>query len=420
MPTPVSALIHAATMVTAGVFLIIRFSPLLEYDTTSLVAITIVGAMTAFFAATVGLVQNDIKKVIAYSTCSQLGYMLFACGISNYSTGLFHLMNHAFFKALLFLSAGCVIHAMVDEQDMRKLGGLIKSLPFTYSLMLIGSLSLMGFPFLTGFYSKDAILELAYASYTTHGTFAHWLGTISAFFTAFYSTRLIYLTFVSNTNAPQHAFKSSHENPLQMSIPLVILALGSIFWGYIFRDAFIGVGSDFFGSSIFVSPQNLNLLEAEFIEPILKWTPVLLSFAGAGSAFLLYQLSPSIIYGIKTSYLGKLVYTFLNNKWHFDSIYNYYIIKPTFKWGHDVSYKILDRGIIEIMGPTGVSALINKLTKWLSSLQSGLVYNYAFILFLGTTIFLFVLNNLDFCLAYGDLISILIVTYLLSIVEREW
>jgi NADH-ubiquinone oxidoreductase chain 5 len=173
LPTPVSALIHAATMVTAGIFLIIRFSPLLEFTGTSLVVITIFGASTAFFAATVGLVQNDIKKVIAYSTCSQLGYMLFACGISNYSTGLFHLMNHAFFKALLFLSAGSIIHAIADEQDMRRYGGLIKSLPFSYTMVLIGSLSLMGFPFMTGFYSKDAILELAYGSYSTHGTFAH-------------------------------------------------------------------------------------------------------------------------------------------------------------------------------------------------------------------------------------------------------
>ena len=406
-PTPVSALIHAATMVTAGVFLIIRFSPLLEYSSTSLVAITIVGALTAFFAATVGLVQNDIKKVIAYSTCSQLGYMLFACGISNYSTGLFHLMNHAFFKALLFLSAGCVIHAMVDEQDMRRLGGLIRSLPFTYSLMLIGSLSLMGFPFLTGFYSKDAILELAYASYTTHGTFAHWLGTISAFFTAFYSIRLLYLTFISTPNGPQYAFKGSHENPAAMSVPLVILGFGSIFWGYIFRDAFIGVGSDFFGSSIFVSSSNLNLLEAEFIEPILKWTPVLLSFAGAGSAFILYQFIPSFIYNLKTSYFGKLIYTFLSNKWHFDSIYNYYIVKPTFKWGHDVSYKILDRGIIEILGPRGVTVVVSKLTKWISSLQSGFVYNYAFTIFLGTTVFLIVLTNLEFCLLQNDLLAIL-------------
>ena len=417
-PTPVSALIHAATMVTAGIFLIIRFSPLIEYNPTTLVAITVIGAMTAFFAATVGLVQNDIKKVIAYSTCSQLGYMLFACGISNYNVALFHLMNHAFFKALLFLSAGCVIHAMVDEQDMRKLGGLIKSLPFTYSMMLIGSLSLMGFPFLTGFYSKDAILELAYASYTTHGTFAHWLGTISAFFTAFYSTRLIYLTFLSNTNAPQYAFKSSHENPSQMSIPLVILAFGSIYIGYIFRDAFIGVGSDFFQNSIFVNPQNLNLLEAEFIAPITKWTPVLLSFTGAASAMILYHFAPNIIYYIKTSIFGKTIYTFLNNKWHFDSIYNYYIVKPLFKWGHDVSYKILDRGIIEVFGPNGVQLLVKQSTKWLSSLQSGFVYNYAFTIFLGTTTFLIFIANLHFSLLQIEvLITILSFSVLLAIIQ---
>ena len=187
--------------------------------------------MTAFFAATVGLVQNDIKKVIAYSTCSQLGYMVFACGISNYATGLFHLANHAFFKALLFLSAGCVIHAMADEQDMRKLGGLIKAIPYTYSLMLIGSLSLMGFPFLTGFYSKDAILELAYASYTCHGTFAHWLGTISAGFTAFYSIRLLMLTFISPANGPQSTLEKAHESPWQMSLPTISF----IFWCYLCR-----------------------------------------------------------------------------------------------------------------------------------------------------------------------------------------
>lgn len=392
-PTPVSALIHAATMVTAGIFLIIRFSPLVEYNSTTLVAITIVGALTAFFAATVGLVQNDIKKVIAYSTCSQLGYMLFACGISNYNVALFHLMNHAFFKALLFLSAGCVIHAMVDEQDLRKLGALIKSLPYTYSMMLIGSLSLMGFPFLTGFYSKDAILELAYASYTTHGTFAHWLGTISAFFTAFYSTRLIYLTFLSDSNSPQNNFKSSHENPPQMSLPLLILAFASIFMGYLFRDAFIGVGSDFFQNSIFVNPINLNLLEAEFIKPITKWTPVLLSFLGAGSAVILYHLTPNLIYGLKTSIVGKTIYTFLNNKWHFDSIYNHYIVRPLFKWGHNVTYKLLDRGVIEVFGPEGIKTAVGSLSTWLSSLQTGLVYNYAFTLLIGTTLYIMLLEN---------------------------
>lgn len=386
LPTPVSALIHAATMVTAGIFLIIRFSPLLEFTGTSLVVITIFGASTAFFAATVGLVQNDIKKVIAYSTCSQLGYMLFACGISNYSTGLFHLMNHAFFKALLFLSAGSIIHAIADEQDMRRYGGLIKSLPFSYTMVLIGSLSLMGFPFMTGFYSKDAILELAYGSYSTHGTFAHWLGTISAFLTAFYSVRLIYLTFITDTNSTQSHLVGSHENPGQMSIPLVILAVGAIFVGYFFRDAFIGLGSDFFGNSIYVNPSNINSAEAEFISPLIKWAPVLISFLGAGSAFVLYHFLPDWILNLKLTF--RSLYIFLNNKWHFDSIYNNFIIKPIIYFGHNVSYKIIDRGLIEYIGPTGILSVIKSISVRLSSLQAGYVYNYALTMFLGCTVFL--------------------------------
>lgn len=349
--------------------------------------------MTAFFAATVGLVQNDIKKVIAYSTCSQLGYMLFACGISNYSTGLFHLMNHAFFKALLFLSAGSIIHAIADEQDMRRYGGLIRSLPFSYSMILIGSLSLMGFPFMTGFYSKDAILELAYASYSTHATFAHWLGTISAFFTAFYSIRLIYLTFITNPNTTQHDFIKSHENPAQMSIPLVILAFGAIFVGYIFRDAFIGLGTDFFGNSIYVNPENINMCEAEFISPLTKWTPVLISFLGAGSAIFLYHFTPHWILNFKLTF--RSLYIFLNNKWHFDSIYNHFIVKPIIFWGHNVSYKVLDRGLIEYVGPTGILAIIKNLSVRISSLQAGYVYNYALTMFLGCTIFLILINNIN-------------------------
>jgi len=212
-PTPVSALIHAATMVTAGVFLLIRSSPLLEHTPFVLNIIIIVGAITALFAATVGLVQNDIKRVIAYSTCSQLGYMVFACGVSNYTVSLFHLMNHAFFKALLFLSAGSVIHALADDQDMRKYGGLIKTIPLTYSLMLIGSLSLMGFPFLTGFYSKDAILELIFAHYTLTGSFAYFLGAFSALCTSFYSIRLLYLTFLNSPNSSLKNLENSHESP---------------------------------------------------------------------------------------------------------------------------------------------------------------------------------------------------------------
>ena len=232
-PTPVSALIHAATMVTAGVFMIARCSPLFEYSPTALIVITFAGAMTSFLAATTGILQNDLKRVIAYSTCSQLGYMIFACGISNYSVSVFHLMNHAFFKALLFLSAGSVIHAMSDEQDMRKMGGLASSFPLTYAMMLIGSLSLIGFPFLTGFYSKDVILELAYTKYTISGNFAFWLGSVSVLFTSYYSFRLLFLTFLVPTNSFGRDRLRCHDAPIPMAIPLILLALGSLFVGYL-------------------------------------------------------------------------------------------------------------------------------------------------------------------------------------------
>jgi NADH-ubiquinone oxidoreductase chain 5 len=244
-PTPVSALIHAATMVTAGVFLIARCSLIFEYSSVAVGVVTVFGAMTAFFAATTALVQNDLKRVIAYSTCSQLGYMVFACGTSNYNVGIFHLANHAFFKALLFLTAGAIIHALADEQDMRKMGGLVKILPYSYSLIFIGSLSLAGFPFLTGFYSKDAILEMAYGSFSVTGHFAHWLGTAAAFLTAFYSMRLIYLTFLNKTNAFRVSIEGAHDMPKVMGYPLVPLIFGSIFVGYIFKDMIIGAGTLF-------------------------------------------------------------------------------------------------------------------------------------------------------------------------------
>lgn len=390
-PTPVSALIHAATMVTAGVFLIIRCSPLIEYSNDALAIITIIGACTAFFAATIGLVQNDIKKVIAYSTCSQLGYMVFACGLSNYSVGLFHLMNHAFFKALLFLSAGCVIHAMADQQDMRRLGGLVKSIPFTYSMMLIGSLSLMGFPFLTGFYSKDAILELAYGSYSCHATFAHWLGTISAFFTAFYSIRLLYLTFITDTNANKIAFKGSHESPASMSVPLLILSFGAIFVGYIGKDACIGVGSDFFANSIYVLPQHNYVFDAEFIPVHVKWTPVIFSLFALFLANYLYFNNKNVIFDIIYTNFGKSIYSFLNNKWHVDYILNHYIAIPALVFGHNVTYKIIDKGLIEFVGPAGIVSTLTSLSKTLSNFQSGFVYQYAFTIFLATTVILYII-----------------------------
>src|SRR5210317_258557 len=244
-PTPVSALIHAATMVTAGVFLIARTSPLFEYTPSILSLVTIVGACTAFFAATVGLLQNDLKRVIAYSTCSQLGYMVFACGLSNYSVGVFHLVNHAFFKALLFLGAGSIIHAVADEQDMRKMGGLKKLVPFTYSMMVIGSLALIGFPFLTGFYSKDVILEVAYGKYTLEGHFSYILGTVGAFLTAFYSTRLVYLTFLCRPNGYKSVICKAYDSSYQICISLFLLVIPSVLIGFYAKDMIIGFGSDF-------------------------------------------------------------------------------------------------------------------------------------------------------------------------------
>lgn len=405
MPTPVSALIHAATMVTAGVFLLIRSSPILEYAPKALFFITIVGTLTAFFAASVGLVQNDIKKVIAYSTCSQLGYMVIACGLSNYNVALFHLFLHGWFKALLFLGAGSVIHAMRDEQDMRKLGGLIKKIPFTYSMMLIGSLSLMGFPFLSGFYSKDAILELSYANFSFDGSFAHFLGSIAALFTAFYSFRLLYLTFITDTNASQDIFKNSHESPWQMTLPLFILSFGSIFFGFLFKDAIIGIGSSFFHSSIFVLPSSFHhlqdggggdqFIDAEFIDTFIKWIPVILSISGALFAFILYHFSFFSNFFVHSflslsffSSFFRSLFTFLTNKWHFDLVYNSFIARPLLFFGHSISYKLLDRGWFELFGPFGITKNLIFITKNLSSLQSGALYNYAFTIFVSTIFYL--------------------------------
>jgi len=244
-PTPVSALIHAATMVTAGVFLLCRMSPLLQYAPNVSFIIVIMGGMTAFLAATTGLLQNDLKRVIAYSTCSQLGYMVFAAGLSSYNVSMFHLSNHAFFKALLFLSAGSIIHALSDEQDMRQMGGLLKILPVTYVSILVGSMALMGFPFLTGFYSKDIILEVAYGSFTLEGRFAYTVGILAAFFTAYYSIRLIALTFLRPTNTVKVSVEHAHESALPMLMPLIILCFASIFVGFLGKDMFIGMGTDF-------------------------------------------------------------------------------------------------------------------------------------------------------------------------------
>ena len=387
-PTPVSALIHAATMVTAGVFLLARCSSIYEYTPYVLNFITILGASTAFFAATVGLVQNDLKRVIAYSTCSQLGYMVFACGLSNYSVGVFHLVNHAFFKALLFLGAGSVIHAVSDEQDMRKMGGLKKLVPFTYSMMVIGSLALIGFPFLTGFYSKDVILEAAYGKYSSSGHYSYLLGSCGAFLTAFYSTRLLYLTFLTSPNGYKSVICRAYDSSYAIIISLAILSIPSIFIGYLSRDMIIGLGSDFWGNSIFILPENMNLIDAEFIEYKFKILPVILSLSGASLSFFMYTFFNDLLFKIKTSYIGKNFYNFFNKKWFFDKVYNEYITQFFFKFSYSTSYKLIDRGIIEIFGPMGLTNVLSSNALILSRLQSGFLYHYTFLILITSTILL--------------------------------
>ena len=378
-PTPVSALIHAATMVTAGVFLLARCSFIYEYSSSILEFIAFMGAATAFFASSVGLVQNDLKRVIAYSTCSQLGYMVFSCGLSNYSAGIFHLANHAFFKALLFLGAGAIIHAVNDEQDMRKMGGLKNLVPFTYSVMTIGSLALIGFPFLAGFYSKDLILELAYGKFTSYSHFSYYLGTFGAFLTAFYSTRLVCLTFLVKPNGYKSVIGFSQETFSNISIALCCLAVPSMFVGFYTKDLVVGVGSDFFGPAIYNNPNNLHVFDAEFVEFFYKILPVTLSLLGAISSFLLYNFQSSLLFYIKTSFIGRKVYTFLNKKWFFDKIYNECFGQFFFKFGYSVSYKSIDRGVFEMIGPTGFSSTALKAAYQIHKSQTGSLYHYTLI-----------------------------------------
>ena len=375
-PTPVSALIHAATLVTAGVFLIARSSFLYELAPNGLQLVATLGACTAFFASSIGLLQNDLKRVIAYSTCSQLGYMVFACGLSDYSVGIFHLANHAVFKALLFLGAGMVIHAINDEQDMRKMGGLKKLVPFTYSVMVIASLALIGFPFLAGFYSKDVILELAYGKFSSLSHFSYYLGTFGAFLTAFYSTRLVCLTFLVKPNGVKPVISFAYETFSYMFVALFILAIPSIFIGFLTKDMIIGVGSDFFGISIYNNPKILHTFDGEFVEFFYKILPVALSLLGASISFVLYNFKSLILFNIKISFLGRKIYTFLNKKWFFDKLYNEIFSQFFFKIAYTISYKIIDRGAFEMIGPTGISSVISNTAHKFHRAQTNSLYHY--------------------------------------------
>tara|TARA_A100001388_G_C28766672_1_gene501159 strand:+ start:518 stop:2425 length:1908 start_codon:yes stop_codon:yes gene_type:complete len=381
-PTPVSALIHAATMVTAGVFLIVRCSPIFEYSQVALNLVTIIGLVTAIFAASVALVQNDIKKIVAYSTCSQLGYMFFAAGVGAYHVAMFHLFTHAFFKALLFLGAGSVIHAFKDEQDIRNMGGVRKQLPYTYMFMLIGTLALTGFPFLSGFYSKDAIIEFAYLKNSNLGNYAATIGIITAFLTSIYSWRLFFKTFHGSYNNKKIQINETHESPLVMLIPLFFLAIGAIFSGYFFKSTLIGHQSnEFWQTSIFFLTQiKHDTLPIWF----LLITPIIVTIAIPFS-FYFYVLNPKILENFKNT--NAPLYNFLLNKWYIDEFYEKVFVSPAKKIG-SFFWKKGDVGFIDKFGPDGISKLIKTISSKTGRLQTGFIYDYAFVMLLGLSILL--------------------------------
>jgi len=380
-PTPVSALIHAATMVTAGVFMVCRLSPMFEYAPTALAIVGVIGGTTAFFAASIGMAQNDIKRVVAYSTCSQLGYMFFAAGVSAYAAAMFHLFTHAFFKALLFLSSGSVIHAMGGEQDMRRMGGLWRKIPYTYAVMWIGSLSLCGIPLFAGYFSKDMILSAAWASGTAVGRYAFCLGTFTAFLTAFYSWRLLIMTFHGKPRADEETWHHVHESPWVMLIPLFILAAGAIAAGFLFEHWFVGEArGEFWKNSIFVLPQHDSVAHAEGVSAFIAYLPLVAAVSGIAMAYLCYALEPGIPGRLAMRF--RSLYLFLLNKWYFDELYDRLFVRTAFTLG-DGLWKGGDGRIIDGFGPDGIAAATRELAREASRLQTGYVYHYAFAMLIG-------------------------------------
>lgn len=385
-PTPVSALIHAATMVTAGVFMVSRMSPVFEYSDVALTVITVIGAATAIFAATVGCVQNDIKRIIAYSTCSQLGYMFFAIGVSAYQGAVFHLFTHAFFKALLFLGAGSVIHAMSDEQDIRKMGGIWKHIPLTYALMFIGSLALAGIPPFAGYWSKDTILEAAWGSHTLVGQSAYWVGVAAAFLTAFYSWRLLILTFHGKPRADEHVMAHVHESPAVMTVPLLVLSAGALFAGWVGYESFVGEGMEhFWAKAIFLASEHEAMHNAHHVPEIIALIPTIVAVSGIALSYALYMFAPSVPAKIAAQFQG--LYKFLLNKWYFDELYDRIFIKPALWLGYGM-WKGGDGALIDGVGPDGVAAATRDIAKRISALQSGFLYHYAFAMLIGVAGFI--------------------------------
>ena len=385
-PTPVSALIHAATMVTAGIFLVARCSPLFEMSQSILSFIIVVGASTAFFAATVALVQNDIKRIVAYSTCSQLGYMFVALGSGAYQIAIFHLFTHAFFKALLFLGSGSVIHAVSDEQDIRKMGGLYKLIPFTWMVMLIGTLGLTGAPLMSGYYSKDGIIEAAFVSQTEGHLYAFYLLVFSALLTSFYSWRLIFLTFNGKSNISTEIFSKIHESPRVMLFPLVILSILTIFSGIYFADYFMSHDYQFlWQSSIYLSENNHVIESIHYVPKWVKYSPLVMMILGFITASIFYLIYPNIPKFLSTQF--NFLYRFLLNKWYFDEIYELIFVKNISKFGNFLS-NFGDKRVIDGLGPDGISIRVMDIAKQISRIQTGYIYHYAFAMLIGLMIFI--------------------------------
>lgn len=386
-PTPVSALIHAATMVTAGVFLVARMSPLFELSPDALTVVTIIGAVTAFFAATVGLVQNDIKRVIAYSTCSQLGYMFVALGVGAYGAAIFHLFTHAFFKALLFLGAGSVIHAVDGEQDMRYMGGLRTHIPATFWMMTIGTLALTGVGIpgtvigMAGFFSKDAIIESTFASHSSVAGFAFTLLVIAALFTSFYSWRLAFMTFFGKPRASSDVMHHVHESPAVMLVPLYLLAVGAVFAGFLFHDYFFGHHYvEFWKGALFTGPENELLEEYHHVPLWVKWSPFVAMAVGLFTAWFMYIRRPDLPKYLAEQHRG--LYQFLLNKWYFDELYDFLFVRPAMRIGR-IFWKGGDGAIIDGLGPNGIAARVLDVTDRVVRLQTGYLYHYAFAMLLG-------------------------------------
>jgi NADH-ubiquinone oxidoreductase chain 5 len=391
-PTPVSALIHAATMVTAGVYLLMRTSPLIEYSSTVLILCLWIGAITTIFSSLIGLFQQDIKKVIAYSTMSQLGMMVIAIGLSSYNIALFHLVNHAFYKGLLFLGAGAVIHAVADNQDFRKYGGLRPFLPLTYTVMLIASLSLVAIPFMTGFYSKDFILESAYGQFYFSSIVIYFIATIGAMFTTLYSVKVLYLTFLTNPNGPIINYKQVHEADIYMSLPLIILALFSIFFGYLTKDIFIGLGSGFFvDNSLYIHPSHEIMLDTEFAVPIVfKLLPLIFTLSLSTIAIIFSEFIATWLIYFKLSKIGYNIFGFFNQRFLIEMFYNNYITGIILKLGGQTT-KIIDKGSVELLGPYGLEKSLVNLSNNINSLSTGIVTSYALYILAGLIFYILLL-----------------------------